>query len=315
MSDLLPDNTESPYTRHPLLSLLLILLMVGLGFVIVGPMIGFLFAMPFYDGSMMDLLEDMQAVNDPAIKVPLYITQGFATLIGLIVAPMLFLRGDNKSLKTLFPPRKTEFLPLILTIILVVVFMGVNSIFIEWNSSFEFPDFAKGFEAWAREKEEIAAEMTTFLTHFDSVLQVVIALVVIAILPAIGEEIVFRGIIQNLIQKLTHNYHISIWLAAILFSAIHFQFFGFVPRMLLGALFGYLYLWSGNIILPIVAHFVNNGFSVLALYFYQQGAVDYNLESSEALPANVLGISLVVTTALLYYLYKYYQPKTFTNPL
>lgn len=315
MSDLLPDNTESPYTRHPLLSLLLILLMVGLGFVIVGPMIGFLFAMPFYDGSMMDLLQQMQAVNDPAIKVPLYITQGFATFMGLIVAPILFLRGSNQSLKMLFAPGKTEMLPIVLTVILVVVFMGVNSIFIEWNSTFDFPDFAKRFEAWAREKEEIAAEMTTFLTHFDSVLQVVIALIVIAILPAIGEEVVFRGIIQNLFQRLTHNYHISIWLAAILFSAIHLQFFGFVPRMLLGALFGYLYLWSGNIILPIVAHFVNNGFSVLALYFYQQGAVDYNLESSEALPANMLAISIVVTTALLYYLYRYYQSKTFTNPL
>ncbi|HYG04620.1 MAG TPA: CPBP family intramembrane glutamic endopeptidase [Chryseosolibacter sp.] len=312
MSDLQPDNK---YSRHPLLSLLLILLMVGLGFVIVGPTVGFIFAMPFYDGSMMDMLADMQAVNDPAIKLPLYITQGFATFIGLIVVPVLYLNLERKSLAILFTKVEIDIVPIILTIVLVVVFMGVNSVFIDWNSSFEFPEFAKNFERWAREKEDIAAEMTAFLTQFDSIFEVAIAMIVIAVLPAVGEEIVFRGIIQNLFQKLTQNYHVSIWLAAILFSAIHLQFFGFVPRLLLGALFGYLYYWSGNIILPMMAHFVNNGFSVLALYFYQQGTVDYNLEEPEAVPLNVVAICTVLATGILYYFYKYYQRKTFTNPL
>jgi uncharacterized protein len=107
--------------------------------------------------------------------------------------------------------------------------------------------------------------------------------------------------------KATKNIHVSIWFAAILFSAIHFQFFGFVPRMLLGALFGYIYYWSGNLTLAILAHFVNNGVSVLALYLHQQGAFDFDMESPEAAPVQVVMFAAVVTAGLLYYFYKHFE--------
>jgi hypothetical protein len=77
--------------------------------------------------------------------------------------------------------------------------------------------------------------------------------------------------------------------------------------MLLGALFGYLYYWSGNLWMPILAHFVNNGFSVLAMYFYQQGALEFDLEKTESVPANVVMVSGVLTAGLLYYFYKYFE--------
>jgi uncharacterized protein len=201
-------------------------------------------------------------------------------------------------------------------VILVIVFMGVNSVFIEWNSTAEFPEFLKGFEQWAREKEDLAAKMTEFLTQFNSVFEVAIALFVIAVLPAIGEEIVFRGIVQNLLRKLTSNIHVSIWIAAFLFSAIHLQFFGFVPRLLLGALFGYLYYWSGSLTMAMLAHFVNNGFSVLAIYFYQKGTMTYDLESPESLPLTAVAVCTVATAGLLFYFYNYFRNlKSDINPL
>src|SRR5688500_4702926 len=193
--------------------------------------------------------------------------------------------------------------------------MAVNSIFIEWNAKFDFPEFAQEFETWAREREETAAELTEFLTSFASRGELILALIIIAVLPAIGEEIVFRRLIQNELYRGTKNIHVSIWFAAILFSAIHFQFFGFVPRLLLGALFGYLYYWSGNLTLAILAHFVNNGFSVLLLYFYQQGAFDYTVESPEALPAHFIMISAICTGGLLYYFYKYFEHRKPATPL
>jgi membrane protease YdiL (CAAX protease family) len=90
------------------------------------------------------------------------------------------------------------------------------------------------------------------------------------------------------------------------------QFFGFIPRVLLGALFGYLYYWSGNLTLAIIAHFVNNGVSVLAMYFYQQGAFEFDLESPESAPASVVIVSAALTAGLLYYFYKYFQHKPST---
>jgi membrane protease YdiL (CAAX protease family) len=305
---MLENDLNSHAARHPVINLISILLVVGLGFVIVGPFIGFFLSLPFYPGNMQEMVEALQdPASHPELKIPLYIMQGFATLIGLILAPALWMTRTQTSVTDFFKDHKFEWIPVIITATAVIIFMAVNSVFIEWNSNFIFPEFAKGFETWAREREDAATELTTFLTKFESPAELAIAILVIAVLPAIGEEIVFRGLIQNELYRGTKNIHVSIWVAAILFSAIHMQFFGFVPRLLLGALFGYLYYWSGNLTLAMLAHFVNNGISVVAMYFYQQGAFDYDLESTESLPANVVIISIFMTGGLLYYFYKYFE--------
>lgn len=296
--------------KHPVINLIIILLMVGLGFVIVGPIIGFFFALPFYDGSMVELAEAIQKpLANPDIKIPLYIIQGFATFVGLIVAPAIYLMREKKSLGNLLNGRPIDLIPALVTVVVVVIFMAVNSVFIEWNAEFDFPSFADEFESWAREREDTATELTEFLTQFGSTGELLFALVIIAILPAIGEEIVFRGLIQNELYRGTKNIHVSIWFAAILFSAIHFQFFGFVPRLLLGALFGYLYYWSGSLLLAILAHFVNNAVSVIALYLYQEGTFTFDVESHESAPINIVIMSGILTVGLLYYFYKYYQDR------
>jgi hypothetical protein len=98
-----------------------------------------------------------------------------------------------------------------------------------------------------------------------------------------------------------------------MFSAFHLQFFGFVPRMLLGALFGYLYYWSGNLLMPIFAHFINNGFSVLMLYLNQLGVVDIDIDSTETAPWPAVVGFTVLGIALLYY-FKFYHDKKRTQP-
>ncbi|HEY0656172.1 MAG TPA: CPBP family intramembrane glutamic endopeptidase [Chryseosolibacter sp.] len=298
---------QRPY-RGPVTTLLLILAIVAVGFIFVGPFVGLLAALPFYPGTMLEMLEALKdPTADPGLKIPLYIMQGFATLIGLIVGPALFLARDGKPISVFFTKNKLEILPMVITIIVVIVFMVVNSVFIEWNSTFDFPSFADDFERWARGLEDEAERTTEYLTTFASNWEVLIAIFVIAILPGIGEELVFRGLIQNELFKATKNIHVSIWFAAFLFSAIHFQFFGFVPRLLLGALFGYIYYWSGNLSLAILAHFVNNGVSVLAIYFHQKGTFDFDMETPQAAPANAVIFASVVTAGLLYYFYKYFE--------
>jgi uncharacterized protein len=305
----MPENDLSPHPgRHPMINLIMILLFVGLGFIFVGPMIGFFVALPFYEGSMTDMIDAVQdPVNHPELKIPLYIVQGFATLVGLILAPAVFMMGNQTSITRFFRNNKTEWIPVIITAFVVIVFMAVNSVFIEWNAGFQFPEFARNFETWARDRENEATQLTEFLTKFDSPGELFLALFVIAVLPAIGEEIVFRGLIQNELYRGTKNIHVAIWVSAILFSAIHLQFFGFLPRLLLGALFGYLYYWSGNLVLAITAHFVNNGASVVAMYFYQRGAFEFDLETPQSAPISVVMFSALLTGGLLYYFYKYFE--------
>lgn len=302
------DLNQRP-PRHFIMSLLYILILVGLGFVIVGPAIGLFASLPFYPGSWEALQKNLMdnQLYQPDMKIPLYFMQAFATLVGLVLTPMMILKRYQTSVGVFFRNDKVEWLPVLITSFVVVIFMALNSVVVEWNANFDFPDFANGFEQWARSREDAAAEATEFLTTFSSSFELMAAIVVIAILPAVGEEIVFRGLIQNELYRGTRNIHVSIWISAILFSAIHMQFFGFVPRLLLGALFGYLYFWSGSLFLAILAHFVNNGVSVIALYLYQKGSFSIDPEAPEAAPAHLVMISLVLTAGLLYYFYKYFE--------
>ncbi len=300
---------NSPDT-HPLLVIFLALITVLIGFMIVGPLVGILVAMPFYDGNLMELVEAVQnPTAHPEIKIPLYIMQGCATFVGLILGPSLLLLAIRRSVTDFFKGDQFDFKPIVLIILSVIVFVGVNSFFIEWNSNLTLPEALKGLEKWAREKEDMAEKVTTFLTNFESTGQLLLAIFVIAVLPGIGEELVFRGLLQKEFIKAGGNVHVSIWVAAILFSTMHMQFFGFVPRMFLGALFGYLYYWSGSLSLAMFAHFVNNAASVTALYFYQQGAFEYDLESTESLPWQIVVLSAGLTTILLTAFYKHYSDK------
>ncbi len=296
--------SENNWQRvSPLKSLFLIILISFAGFLFIGPVVGLLFSLPFIDGSIMDLVDP---IGNPSIKLPMLIMQGTATLIGFIIFPYIYgkrilsLRTSQMFGNTIPSP-----VIILLTFTIVVVFMGFNSIFIEWNSNLTLPESMSAFENWARNFEDKARMVTEYLTTFDHGYELWVSLLVIAVLPAIGEELVFRGFIQNHLYVLTRNIHLAIWIAAAFFSFFHFQFFGFVPRLLLGALFGYLYVFSGKIIFPMLAHFVNNGFTLIMIFFYNKGALDFDIESTEIVPLSGVLVSGVITVVLLY-LFKMY---------
>lgn len=299
--NLFDNNIQLSENRSSLFSILIILVIVFVGFQIIGPLIGMVFALPFMQGSLIEQLELLSSGNPGTdMRVPLMIMQGTGTLVGMVVIPWAYLKAQERKGFAIFFRQKVNYPALVLTIAIVIIFMGFNSLIIEWNANITFPDFMSGFEEWARKTEDMAAELTTFITSFDSTGQFILGFFVIAVLPAIGEEIVFRGLIQNEFYTLSKNIHVAIWVSAILFSAIHLQFYGFVPRLLLGALFGYLYYWSGNLLVPILAHFINNGFTVMMLYLHDIGVIDINLENPESASLPSALIFGIITLLLLY---------------
>lgn len=295
--------------RPAWVSVILIFLVAMMGFVIVGPLIGILLASFYFDGDIMTMLSQLAAPkNYPEIKTPFFIVQACATFIGLVLIPALYLLAfEKKNPLIIFKNQPIYSQSIILTVLVVIIFMIPNTFFIDWNANLSLPDFMKGFETWARQKEDLAAETTALLTTFDSLNQFIFAFVVVAIMAGIGEELVFRGMLQPELQRATGNIHAAIWISAILFSAIHLQFFGFVPRMLLGVLFGYLYYWSGNILIPMLAHFVNNGFSLLMVYLYQLGIVSIDMDSGEPASPFLIVLFTLFTFGILLYLKKFHQ--------
>jgi membrane protease YdiL (CAAX protease family) len=114
--------------------------------------------------------------------------------------------------------------------------------------------------------EEQAAETTKYLLTMDSIGEFIFTLFIVAVTPAVGEEFVFRGVLQPIFERLFKNGHAAVWVSAILFSAIHLQMQGFLPRMLLGAFLGYFFLYTRNLWLPMIAHFIFNGSQVVAQF-------------------------------------------------
>lgn len=159
-------------------------------------------------------------------------------------------------------------------IVLVVLFMIGIIPFVnllgELNQKLVLPKAFAGLESLMKAYEEQAAQLTGKLLNVHTIQALVFNIFLIAMIPALGEELFFRGAVQGVFREKI-NVKAAIWITAIIFSAIHLQFYGFVPRMLMGAFFGYLLVWSDSIWLPIVAHFTNNLFAVVFYYFKNNG--------------------------------------------
>jgi uncharacterized protein len=206
-----------------------------------------------------------------------------------IVAPLFYLQVfTQQGFKTLFQWRRSYAVPVLITLGLVLAFMVVDTWFIQWNRSVRLPTWLGAFEVWAQEREAALQKITALLTSFDSLTELGVGIVVIGIIPAIGEELLFRGLIQNLCYKLTSHTHLAVGISAFVFSAIHFQFYGFLPRFLLGALFGYIYCWTKDLLFPMVAHFFNNTCVLIMFFLHQRGIVTQDISTLPMLPNPVL---------------------------
>ena len=134
---------------------------------------------------------------------------------------------------------------------------------------------------WASQLENNASGMLKSLMQMDSPWEFLFNLLVMAVLPAVGEELMFRGVIQQKLQKIVRNGHGAIWITAIIFSAVHFQFQGFLARMLLGAGLGYLFYWTRNLWIPIIAHFFINSIQISAQYFFSEQVESMQAEADK----------------------------------
>jgi membrane protease YdiL (CAAX protease family) len=292
------------------LVLMAILLSAFIG-TLVGAGIGSLVGSLFYTDKGDFMMAAATSQYTPEMKVPILVMQGITSFFGLLLAPFLTFKALTQNGIKSFSNQKLKSSLLLLCFFIMLAFIVVDSAVIEWNKNIVFPDFLKSFETWARSYEERLEALTKMFTQFTSFGDFAVAMIVVGVGAGVCEEFLFRGIIQNELMRGTKNIHLSIWVAAFLFSAIHMQFFGFVPRMLLGGLFGYLYHWSGNLLVPMFAHFVNNGFAVLMMYLHQLKIVNMDLEKEEAAPWYAVIVFAVIAASLLFlFKRKSEEPKT-----
>ncbi len=162
-----------------------------------------------------------------------------------------------------------------LAVVLMVCAVPAINLLADLNSRITLPESMAAWEAKMKSMEAAAAALTERFLQVDNLGGLIINLGLMALLPALSEELSFRGTLQQLIansqqransQQLRAKSHTAIWITAIIFSAIHMQFYGFIPRMLMGAMFGYVFVWTGSLWVPIVMHFTNNALAVIVYY-------------------------------------------------
>ncbi|MEM6736507.1 MAG: CPBP family intramembrane glutamic endopeptidase [Bacteroidota bacterium] len=291
MQDILKNLPEEKRTLRAWIGIIILLLYL-LSFAIIN----------ILGSSLVQMDEKFLASQDP---ISLLVSQAFLHFLMFIVVGILIsyllLKFDVKEFFL-----RVSWISLGLSIGIALGSMVVISAIGEWNMNLEFGD--SDFAKWARQSEDQLKLLTEHITTFQSVQHLFLALLAVAIIPAIGEELIFRGLIQSLFVRILKNHHAAIWLTGFIFAAIHLQFFGLAPRMLLGVVFGYMYYWSGKLSLAIIGHLINNGFALLLLYAAQNKVVDISpeqMDQSAPWPA-VLFFSLI-TAYLLSRFYKKLQ--------
>ena len=234
----------------------------------------------------------------------LIFSQTLATLIQFLLLPLIYLFFYQKQLvedvftfRTWKPATFFAF-----SIMLYFTFLPVLGFLIKWNQSWFLPENLY-------EMERQAKEVTELLIQYDSHWGFLKVLFVVAILPALGEELFFRGILQNEVRYLTGNTHVAVWTASIIFSLAHFQFLGFVPRMCLGLMFGYAYVWSGNFWVPVGLHFLNNAATLIMMTSYRGQYDKMSQGEVNEVSIPVVLLFTCMSAIITYFLYRLYQQR------
>ena len=244
---------------------------------------------------------DMLTMGDPSkwdIKDGRYATvlRGFqlAQFIGLFLVPALIcahlFSTDRKKYLGLNMPGDGTYVVAAVGILLVAI--PLVNLLGQWNQQVQFPP---SIEKWLQEQEQQAARTVKFLLSRHDTKDIILNVVFIAGLAAVGEELLFRGIVQRLLIKMFKSPVAGILVTAFLFSAMHMQFYGFLPRFMLGILLGYIYWYSGSLWLAILAHFVYDAL-LIVIVSYNPNTMDgdADLKMSNLAVAGALSLATVV---------------------
>lgn len=227
-------------------------------------------------------------------------SQIFTFVLPPILYAMLVKEQPFKSLGF----NKSTILWLILGVAMMYTILPLNSIFTEWNANIKFPESLASFEKLMQDLQENATEIMMRFINVDTIGGLILNLFMIAGLAALGEELLFRSVIQTSLIRICKNAHIGIFIASAIFSLFHMEFYGLLPRLVLGLLMGYMYYYSRSIWIPMAMHFANNGTIVFLYYLNNIGAINIDVESFGETNIFILILSIIAMVALFWFTVK-----------
>ena len=254
--------------------------------------------------------EDIAAATSYILETPSQVNYmkllQFLTMFGTFFFPAVALNYMAKSynFSFLYLNRGINAQKAIMIMVMVMISLPIINALMTWNQGLHLPSYMANTEEWMRNKEEQLTGLTEIFMSTSSIGGLLINLFVMAILPAFGEEFIFRGILIKWFNK-SMSIHIAILLSAFLFSAIHIQFLGFFPRFYMGIMLGYVFYWSGSLWAPILLHFLNNGMAVFAYFMASRGIIQDDPATMGSIDSTpILMINILMFMGVLYWFYR-----------
>lgn len=232
--------------------------------------------------------------------------QAFVQIGSMLIPPILFALFYQKPFKILQINKIKNPCAILVALLSPFIILWLVNLLGEWNAAIKFPEALTLLEEKLRQMEQTATETTMLLLRADTIGGLLLNLVVVAVIPAVSEEFLFRGAVQNVLKNWFKNIHWAVIVTAVIFSAVHGQFFGFLPRAALGVMLGYLLVYTRSIWTPVIAHFVNNATVVVVSFLQAKGVVTMSAEEfGQNEHTFLLGmISLIATAAMIWLLYR-----------
>lgn len=242
----------------------------------------------------------------------LKVGQGIESTMTFIVPPIVYyyIMYKEKPMQMIGFRKISPFWLVFVGIALMFLSLPVTNLLTEWNESMSLGYVFPKLETLLRNLEKTAEQVTERLLNMNNIRDLLLNLIIIALIPAIGEELTFRGVLQQSLTRQWKNTHLAILLSAALFSFFHFQFYGFLPRMFLGLLLGYMFYVSGSLWTSIAMHFVNNGSVVVLYYFNSKGIVNVDVDHfGKTQNVWIILASVILTMALIIWSWKKAAPE------
>jgi membrane protease YdiL (CAAX protease family) len=293
-------RTEHPYNQPQPGKQFFIFIAITLGMLIAGGFIGLgLIAMMYGSDIMMQVMQ--MNLSNPKNVQALWVLQIVSTTLPILLIPVVFarwvVREPQAYLKT-----GARFAPLLLMMVFFVMLFSspIVEVVSNLNQRMVLPQFLKDLETWMRNSEQSGQKATEALLKMDTIWDLIKSVLLVGLFTAIAEEFMFRGGMQTIFIRWTRNHHAAIWITAAIFSAFHMEFYGFLPRLMLGILFGYFAYWSGSIWPAVWGHFLNNGSAVVITYLYQHKKTDISPTDQHVFNYTGYVLSIIITVFLLY---------------
>lgn len=271
---------EPPFQQlKPYLKIMALIMVMIVTFLIVLAL-GVAISIPIFGSGILESLASFSDYSDQNIVAALKYFQ-IVNQVGVFIAPAIIfvILTDDDFSGYLNLNGGNRWLSIMFGFILLVISMPFINWLVQINNNVHLPAYLSRIESWMRNSEDTAQKLTDAFLATKTLRGLSVNMVMVGIFAAVGEELIFRGILVRLFREWTGNIHLAVIIPALLFSALHLQFYGFFGRLVLGIVLGYLFVWSGSLWVPITVHFLNNAMAVVVSFLDQRGLISTNLDS------------------------------------